>query len=241
VTVRVVVADDEPLVCAGLGLILDADPDIVVVDQASGGRTAVDAARRHRPDVVVLDIRMPDLDGITATRRIRAGFPGQFGPAPGILLLTTFDTDEAVQAGLRSGASGFLFKHAVTADLVAAVKAIAAGHGWLDPTIIPRTLAAFGERTSPAAPSGNDPAEVPAPELALLTPREQQVLRLLAEGRSNHELAEELVLATATVKNHVSRILTKLGVRDRTQATAVAHHAGWLRPAPERRPRRNDR
>lgn len=233
-TVRVVVADDEPLVCAGLSLILDGDPGIVVVEQVADGSAAIDAVQRHRPDVAVLDVRMPGVDGIAATRSIRDGLPGQLGPAPGILLLTTFDTDEAVYDGVRSGAAGFLLKHAVTADLVAAVKAIAAGRGWLDPTVVPRLLASLddGADDCDAEPTAPDPG------IDRLTPREREVLRLLAEGRSNHELAGELVLSTATVKNHISRILAKLGVRDRAQATAAAHRAGLLRPAPPRRSRR---
>jgi DNA-binding NarL/FixJ family response regulator len=174
---------------------------------------------------VVLDVRMPRIDGITAARRIAAGLPGQVGPGPGILLLTTFDTDEAVHQGVRSGATGFLFKHAATAELVSAVKALAAGHGWLDPATVPRLLASLGEGID-----GDGPEHRSAhPGIAALTVREREVLELLADGRTNHELADQLVLSVATVKNHVSRILAKLEVRDRAQATALAHRAGLLR------------
>jgi DNA-binding NarL/FixJ family response regulator len=223
---RVVVADDEPLVCAGLSLILDADPDIVVVDQVADGRAAIEAVRRCRPDVAVLDVRMPGMDGITAARKIRAGLDGTLGSPPGVLLLTTFDVDEAVHRGLRSGAAGFLFKHAATSDLVAAVKAIAGGHGWLDPAVVLRLLGSF--TGGPAGPDAEGDRTW-ATGIAELTPREREVLELLAEGRSNHELAETLTLSTATVKNHVSRILAKLGLRDRAQATAVAHREGLVR------------
>lgn len=231
-TVRVVVADDEPMVRDGLSLILDGDPEIVVVEQVTNGRAAIDAVQRCRPDVVVLDVRMPDIDGITAAQLISAGLPGQLGPSPGILLLTTFDTDDAVHRGVRSGAVGFLFKHAAATDLVAAVKAIATGRGWLDPGVIPRLLASLG---SDQVVSGSDGLTSADPGIAELTQREREVLHLLAEGRSNHELAEELTLSVATVKNHVSRILAKLGVADRAKATALAHRSGLVRPAPLRR------
>jgi DNA-binding NarL/FixJ family response regulator len=227
-TVRVVVADDEPLICEGLSMILDSDPQITVVEQVGDGRSAVEAVRRHRPQVAVLDVRMPGMNGIEAARVITGEDPGPRQRPTGVLLLTTFDVDEALLDGIRSGALGYLLKQAGSRDLLAAVKHIAAGRGWLDAAVVPRVLASLTptmdqERSVPQAHPCADWVDE-------LTPREREVLGLLADGRSNQDLADQLFLSRATVKNHVSRILSKLRVRDRAQAIAVAHQLGLARP-----------
>lgn len=227
---RLVVADDEPLVCAGLALILDADDDLHVVEQASDGREAVEAVRQHRPDVVVLDVRMPRMSGVEAATAIRAGIPGMWGDPPKVLLLTSFDSDETIDDGVRCGASGFILKQAPPASLVAAVKAVAAGQGWLDPAVVPRVLDTLAPRQQDRSRTDARAGDKAFTEL---TAREREILELLAEGMSNRELADELSLSLATVKNHVSHILTKLGLRDRSQATALAHRRG-LTGAPAR-------
>ncbi|BEL03517.1 response regulator transcription factor [Actinoplanes sichuanensis] len=213
---RVVIADDQALVRAGFRMILSAD-GIDVVAEAVNGLEAVDAVRRIRLDVVLMDIRMPDLDGLEATRRIVAGGDDD----PRVLMLTTFDLDHYVYAALTAGASGFLLKDVTPEHLVAAVRMVRAGDALLAPAITRRLVERFAHR---------DPAPARHRDLAVLTPRELEVLRLLAEGLSNAELAAHLHLSEATVKTHVARILAKLGLRDRVQAVVLAYRTGLITP-----------
>jgi DNA-binding NarL/FixJ family response regulator len=217
VTIRVLVVDDEELVCTGLRLILDAEPDIGVVGTASDGRQAVAEVRRLCPDVVLMDIRMPGLDGLEATRRI---LTEPEVPPCKVVILTTFDVDEHVYEALRAGASGFLLKDVPADQLAHAIRVAAAGEALLAPSVTRRLIAAF------ARPSA--PAPVPVAGLSELTPREVEVLTLLAEGLSNAEIAARLFVGEATVKTHVARILTKLGVRDRVQAVIAAFRSGLV-------------
>jgi DNA-binding NarL/FixJ family response regulator len=211
---RVVIADDQPMMRAGFKAVLEATGSIEVVAEAATGEEAVAAARRHDPDVVLMDIRMPDLDGIEATRRL---------PGHRVLILTTFGLDEYIIEALRAGASGFLLKDAPTQEVVDAVRAVAAGDAVLAPAVTRQLLDQVGRRL-PAAVSR-------APErLAELTDREQQVLRMLAAGLSNAEISAALVLSEATVKTHVSNLLGKLGLRDRVQAVIYAYETGLVEP-----------
>jgi DNA-binding NarL/FixJ family response regulator len=225
VTIRVLVVDDEELVRTGLRLILDAEPDLTVVGTASDGRHAVDEVRRLLPDVVLMDIRMPGLDGLEATRRLLSG-PDQAGCK--VVILTTFDVDEHVYEALRAGASGFLLKDVPADQLAHAIRVAAAGEALLAPSVTRRLIAAFA-RQGPA-----EPAAVRPPGLVDLTERETEVLTLLAEGLSNAEIARRLFVGEATVKTHVARILTKLGVRDRVQAVIAAFRAGLVPVDPGR-------
>ncbi|WP_043668595.1 response regulator [Streptomyces xylophagus] len=219
---RVVVADDQALVRTGFRLILDAD-GIEVVAEATDGAEAVDAVRRTRPDVVLMDIRMPDMDGLEATRRILAGTSED---APRVVMLTTFDLDHYVYAALAAGASGFLLKDVTPEHLVAAVRTVRAGDALLAPAITRRLVERFARRAPESASLHRD--------LAALTPRELDVLRLLAQGLSNAELATGLHLSEATVKTHVSHILAKLSLRDRAQAVVVAYETGLVSPGARR-------
>jgi DNA-binding NarL/FixJ family response regulator len=221
-SVRVLLADDQRLVRHGLRMILSSEPGIEVVGEAANGAEAVEAARRLLPDVVLMDVRMPVMDGIEATRRVLVGPE----PRPRVLVLTTFDLDEYVYAALRAGAAGFLLKDAPEDHLLAGVRAVAEGGSLLDPAVTRRLV----ERFVLAAP---DPAGG-APDLSELTPREIEVLRLMARGLSNAEVAAELVVSDATVKTHVARILGKLGLRDRTQAVIAAYESGLVRPSTAR-------
>jgi RNA polymerase sigma factor (sigma-70 family) len=214
---RVVVADDQALVRTGFRLILTAD-GIDVVAEATNGVEAVDAVRRTCPDVVLMDIRMPEMDGLEATRRILGGGPD----APRVVMLTTFDLDHYVYAALNAGASGFLLKDVTPEHLVAAVRTVRVGDALLAPAITRRLVEKFARRDTDAAVLHRD--------LASLTPREVDVLRLLAQGLSNAELADRLHLSEATVKTHVSRILAKLSLRDRAQAVVVAYETGLVSP-----------
>jgi DNA-binding NarL/FixJ family response regulator len=217
---RVVLADDQALVRAGFRMILTAD-GIDVVGEAANGAEAVDAVRRTRPDVVLMDIRMPELDGLEATRRILADACAE----PRVIMLTTFDLDHYVYAALAAGASGFLLKDVTPEHLVAAVRLVRSGDALLAPAITRRLVERFARRDDAPAVHG---------DLAALTPRELEVLRLLAQGLSNAELAGRLHLSEATVKTHVARILAKLGLRDRVQAVVVAYRSGLVSPgAPE--------
>ena len=214
---RVVVADDQALVRTGFRMILTAG-GVDVTAEASTGTEAIEAVRRTLPDVVLMDVRMPEMDGIEATRRILAGA----GNVPRIIMLTTFDLDEYVYAALAVGASGFLLKDVTPEHLVAAVRLVRAGDALLAPTITRRLVQRFARRDPEAVTLHRD--------LATLTPRESEVLRLLARGMSNAELAGTLHLSEATVKTHVARILGKLGLRDRAQAVVVAYETGLVSP-----------
>ena len=216
-SIRVVVADDQELVRTGFRVILDSEPDIEVVGEAGDGREAIEAARRHNPDVVLMDIRMPHLDGLEATRRI-ATDPHE---GPRVLILTTFDLDEYVYEALRSGASGFLLKDGPADELLSAVRVVARGDALLAPPITRRLIAEFSRRPEPAALPDR---------LEALTERELDVLRLVARGFSNAEIAEKLYVAETTIRTHVGRILTKLGLRDRVQAVVLAYEIGLVRP-----------
>jgi DNA-binding NarL/FixJ family response regulator len=220
---RVVIADDQTLVRRGFRLILNS-ADIAVVAEAANGKEAVAAVRKHRPDVVLMDIRMPEMDGLEATRRILAAKPAEPGPGPSgnvrIIILTTFDLDQYVYAALAAGASGFLLKDVSPEHLVAAVQLVRTGDALLAPSITRRLVERFAPRPAPAGSRGRD--------LSALTPREQEVMGLVAQGMSNAELAAALTLSEATVKTHVARILTKLGLRDRVQAVVLAYETGLV-------------
>ena len=218
-TITVLVADDQPVVRAGFETILASQDDIDVVGEASDGLEAVQHATRLRPDVVLMDVRMPNLDGIEATRRI-AG-PGVADPLR-VLILTTFDLDDYVYEALRAGASGFLLKDVNRHDLVAAVRTVAAGEALLAPTVTRRLIEEFARRPAPG--------RVPPPALDALTGREREVLELVARGRSNAEIASELYVGEATVKSHVGHVLMKLGLRDRVQAVIYAYEVGVVVP-----------
>ena len=209
--IRVMIVDDQALVRAGFRMILDAEPDLVVVGEAADGDEAVLEAERVRPDVVLMDVRMPRLDGIEATRKV-AG-------TTRVLMLTTFDLDEYVFEAIRAGASGFLLKDTPAEELVRAIHVVATGEALLAPSVTRRLVEEFAKRPRPS--------ERPA-ALAALTPRELEVLRLVARGLSNAEIASELYVGDATVKTHVSRILQKLALRDRVQAVVLAYESGLL-------------
>ena len=217
-TIRVVVVDDQPIVRAGFQTILDAQPDIDVVGEAADGLESVATVERLRPDVVVMDIRMPELDGIAATRRIIAL---DASPPTRVLVLTTFDVDDYVYEALRAGASGYLLKDATRDELVNAVRTVADGDALLAPSVTRRLVEEFVRRPEPAA---RDVAE-----LDVLTPRERDVLEQLARGRSNAEIAQHLFVGEATVKSHVAHVLTKLQLRDRIQAVILAYELGIVR------------
>ncbi len=216
VSIRVLLADDQRLVRAGFRQILTSE-GFEVVGEAGDGREAVELARQHRPDVVLMDVRMPNLDGIEATRRILAD------PEPWtrVLVLTTFDLDEYVYEALRAGASGFLLKDAPEDQLAAAIRVVADGGSLFAPSVTTRLIAEFAQRAR---------RQEPPPELDELTPRELEVLRLIARGLSNEEIAAELVVSEHTARTHVSRILSKLDLRDRVQAVVLAYETGLAQP-----------
>jgi len=216
--IRVVLADDQSLIRAGLRALLDAEPDIEVVGEAGDGAAAVRIATSTRPDVVLMDIRMPGVDGLEATRRI-ANEPALAHTR--VIVLTTFDLDEYVFEALRVGASGFLVKDTEPVDLLRGVRAVAAGDGLLSPGVTRRLIAEFaGRAKAPAAPR----------DLGALTDREREVMALVGAGLSNEEIAAELVVSPATAKTHVSRAMVKLGARDRAQLVVFAYEAGLVRP-----------
>ncbi|MFL5674214.1 MAG: response regulator [Chloroflexota bacterium] len=217
--IRIVVVDDQAMVRSGLRLILESEPGLVVVGEASTGREAIEVVASARPDVVLMDVQMPEMDGLTATERLLAadGRPGQAGPR--VVILTTFDLDEYVFAALRAGASGFLLKNAPADDLIRAVKIVAGGDSLLAPEVTQRIIEHFVRRT---------PSKEPARRLDRLSPREREVLGLVAAGRSNGEIADDLFLGEATVKTHIGSILAKLGLRDRVAAVIFAYESGLV-------------
>ena len=217
-SIRVLVADDQALVRSGFRMILEARDDIEVVGEAEDGAQALELARRRRPDVILMDVRMPRLDGVEATRRLV-----EAGSQARVLILTTFDLDEYVYEALRAGASGFLLKDVQPAQLVEAIRVVARGEALLAPTVTRRLLDRFAQ-VLPASPGE------PPPAVSSLTERELEVLGLLASGLSNAELAERLFLSETTVKTHVSSILRKLGLRDRVQAVVLAYESGVAVP-----------
>jgi DNA-binding NarL/FixJ family response regulator len=223
---RVVVADDQTLVRTGFRMILASD-GIEVVAEAADGAQAVEAVRRTNPDVVLMDIRMPEVDGLEATRRILTGAPGE----PRVIILTTFDLDQLVYDALAAGASGFLLKDVTPEHLIAAVRLVRTGDALLAPAITRRLVA---RHATPVLDVESNRSTEPHPDLSALTPRELEVLRLLAQGLSNTELAARLHLSETTVKTHVSRILAKLQLRDRVQAVVVAYETGLVRAADRR-------
>ena len=218
--IRILLVDDQALVRAGFRMILDAETDVEVVGEAADGRDAIEQARTLRPDVVLMDIRMPELDGLEATRRILANVDGD---GPKILMLTTFDLDEYVYEALRAGASGFLLKDTPPEQLVAAIHVVAEGDALLSPSVTKRVISEFVRGAGPKP-------EAQFPRLDELTAREQEVLKLIARGLSNAEIAKELFVSETTVKTHVARILMKLNLRDRVQAVVLAYEAGVVSP-----------
>jgi DNA-binding NarL/FixJ family response regulator len=227
--IRVLLADDQELVRSGFRLILEMAEGIDVVGEAEDGREAVELAKELKPDVVLMDVRMPDVDGIEATRRIVGG--GTASPA--VLVLTTFDDDEYVFGALQAGAAGFLLKDAGPDVLAAAVRTVAAGDALVDPSVTRRVVERWValEASSPVTPHPGQAA------VDTLSAREREILVGLARGRTNRELAEELIVSEATVKTHVSNLLTKLGVRSRVQAVVLAYEAGVVRPGEGDRPK----
>ena len=220
--IRVLIADDQTLVRAGFRMVVDARDDLEVGGEAADGVEAVALAASLRPDVVLMDVRMPAMDGIEATRRILAGAAAE--SRPHVLILTTFDLDQYVYEALRAGASGFLVKDTPPQDLVAAIRTVAAGEALLAPSVTRRLIERFVGMPAPRAPAPR------ADALADLTPREADVLRLVARGLSNREIADALVVSTTTVKSHVARLLMKLDLHDRTQAVVLAYESGFVTP-----------
>ena len=220
-TIRILLVDDQPLLRTGFRMILEAERDLEVVGEAADGLVAIDQVRALQPDVVLMDVRMPRMDGVEATRRI-AG-PDAGDATARVLVLTTFDLDEYVVEALRAGASGFLLKDVPADDLIAAIRVVAAGDAVVAPTVMRRLLDRFASRLP--APDAPTPAR-----LDPLTDRELDVLRLVARGMSNAEIAATLVVSETTVKTHVGHLLTKLGLRDRVQAAVLAYESGLVRP-----------
>lgn len=221
--IRVVVVDDQPLVRAGIAMLVNAEEDITIVAEAANGQDALIQARAQRPDVILMDVRMPGTDGVEATRAvIDAGLTTQNDRPMRVIILTTFHVDEDVYAALRAGASGFLLKDAASTEIAAAIRAVAAGEAWLDPAVTRRLIDTFAARPEQRAP-------IPA-QMAQLTPREREVLTCLAEGMSNAEVAGKLAISEATVKTHLAHVMTKLGVREKAQAVIAAYQTGLVQP-----------
>jgi DNA-binding NarL/FixJ family response regulator len=218
VSVRILIADDQAVVRSGLRRIMDVDPEIEVIGEAVDGLAAVEAVARLAPHIVLMDIRMPRLDGLAATRRILA----EQSEPPRVLILTTFGLDEYVYEALRAGASGFLLKDASPEDILAGVRAVAAGDALLDPAITPAVIGQFAALPTPRQDLIDQVGE--------LTAREREVLALMACGRSNAEIARELIVSEGTVKTHVGRVLRKLGLRDRIQAVIFGYESGLVQP-----------
>ncbi|MEV0600353.1 response regulator transcription factor [Streptomyces sp. NPDC050315] len=222
-TTRVLLVDDEPLVRAGLAMLVQSEDDLIVVGETGDGAQTVEQAARLRPHVIVMDVRMPGMDGVETTRSLAEdAFIDKVGWTAAVLILTTFNDDEAVYAALRAGASGFMLKNAAPRDLITAIRAIARGDAWLDPSVTRKLLADFADRPNLGLPA--------ADEVQRLTPREREVLVLVAYGLTNEVIAERLVVSKATVRTHLGRILVKLGLHDRAQAVAAAYQCGLVRP-----------
>ncbi|MFI5803233.1 response regulator [Streptomyces sp. NPDC051561] len=221
-TIRVIIVDDQAMVRAGFAALLSAQADIDVVGEAPDGRQGVQVSRATHPDVVLMDVRMPEMDGLAAAREI-LNPPVGVAHLPKVLMLTTFDVDDYVYEALRAGASGFLLKDAPPADLIAAVRVVAAGEALLAPSVTRRLIADFAAQRPVARRN-------PALRLNGLTPRETEVLELIARGLSNQEIAEHLILAEQTVKTHIGRVLAKLDLRDRAQAVIFAYESGLVAP-----------
>ncbi|MFD8480669.1 response regulator [Kitasatospora sp. NPDC059673] len=221
-TIRVLIVDDQAMVRAGFAALLGAQSDIDVVGDAANGREALDVSGRTHPDVVLMDVRMPEMDGLEAARHLLDPPPGVVH-RPRVLMLTTFDVDDYVYEALRAGASGFLLKDAPPADLINAVRIVAAGDALLAPSVTRRLIADFAKNRP-------TPRRDPRLQLNGLTPRETEVLELIARGLSNQEIAAHLVLAEQTVKTHIGRILAKLNLRDRAQAVVLAYESGLVQP-----------
>lgn len=221
----VLVADDQPMQRFGFRMLLESQDDMTIVGEAENGTEAVRLVAQHRPDVALMDIRMPGLDGIEATRRIIAA-----GARTRVLILTTFDLDEYAYAGLRAGASGFLIKDAHPEELLSAIRAVASGDAVVAPSLTRRLLDAFAHHL-PYGPGGTDPAEGPDARLASLTDREREILTVIGQGWTNTEIASRFHLAESTVKTHVSRILAKTGARDRVQAVILAYDTRLVNPS----------
>jgi DNA-binding NarL/FixJ family response regulator len=223
VRIRVLLVDDESLVRAGLSMLIDAEDDMVVVGEAEEGSGAIAMTMQLRPDVVVMDVKMPGMNGVDATRTLTSDrVLDAAGGAVPVLILTTFTDDDAVLAALKAGASGFILKSAAPKVLATAIRALADGAGWLDPAVTLKLLAEFANRPDPGLPA---PAQ-----MSQLTRRESEILRAVAHGFSNAQIAAHLVLSEATVKTHLGRILMKLGLHDRAQAVAVAYKTGLVKP-----------
>ncbi|WP_175409152.1 response regulator transcription factor [Streptomyces sp. TRM64462] len=225
-TIRVIIVDDQAMVRAGFAALLSAQPDIDVVGEAPDGRAGVEVGRSTHPDVVLMDVRMPEMDGLAAARELLNPPPG-VTHRPKVLMLTTFDVDDYVYEALRAGASGFLLKDAPPADLIAAVRVVAAGEALLAPSVTRRLIEDFAAQR----PASRKQRSV---RLNGLTPRETEVLELVARGLSNQEIADHLVLAEQTVKTHIGRVLAKLGLRDRAQAVVFAYESGLVTPGETR-------
>ena len=221
-TTGILLADDQELMRMGFRMVIDSQPDLEVIGEAANGREAIDATRRLAPDVILMDVRMPDCDGVQATRTIV-----ESGAASRIIILTTFDLDEYVYAALRAGASGFLLKDAQPAELLAAIRAVASGDAVVSPRVTRRLLSQHAHRL----PAAGSPGPTELALLAQLTAREHEVLLEVARGLTNAEIARRLVLSEATVKTHVGRILSKLDLRDRVQIVVFAYETGLITPA----------
>lgn len=221
--IRVIVADDQQLVRAGITMLINSEEDIAVVAEAADGEAALTHVRTERPDVVLMDVRMPGTDGVAATRAlVDEGLTTESGQPIRVIILTTYHIDEAVHAALRAGASGFLLKDAASTEIFNAIRAVVSGEAWLDPPVARRLIDEFVARPEQRTPT--------QPEIASLTPREREVLILLSRGLSNADVAAELVISEATVKTHLAHLMTKLGVREKAQAVAAAYQTGLVQP-----------